>query len=87
MFLGLLSFGGSFTHAAEVSGRIEWVCLNNQSSQVRPTFVDKSSNEPLNYLFVVSVNKYVGSCNTIDDPYDQVCVPNKVKNINLKPFN
>ena len=25
-----------------------------------------------------------GSCNTIDDPYTWVCVPNKIKNINVK---
>ena len=38
-------------------------------------------------LVIVSVNKCSGSCSTIDDPYDRVCVPNKVKNMNLKLFN
>ena len=32
------------------------------------------------YPFTVSVNRYCGSCNSIDDPYDQVCVPDKAKN-------
>ena len=31
------------------------------------------------YPFSVSINKCGGSCNTIDDPYVSVCVPNKVK--------
>ena len=31
------------------------------------------------YLFTVSGKKCGGSCNTIDDPYAQVGVPNKVK--------
>ena len=38
------------------------------------------------YLFTVSVNKCGDSYNTIDDPYAQVCVPNEVKNMNLKVF-
>ena len=28
-----------------------------------------------------------GSCSFIDDHYTRVCVPNKVKNINVKVFN
>ena len=39
------------------------------------------------YPFTVSVNKCGGSCNTVDDVYDQVCVSNKVKNMNVKVFN
>ena len=39
------------------------------------------------HLFTVSVNKCVGSCNAINDPHDQVYVPNKVNNMNVKVFN
>ena len=39
------------------------------------------------YPFTVSVNNCVGSCRTIDDPYARICVPNKVKNMNVKVFN
>ena len=44
----------------------------------------------------VNVNKCRGyfntsnsfkSCNTIDDPYSRICIPNKVKNMNVKVFN
>ena len=28
-----------------------------------------------------------GICNTIDDLYPQICVPNKVKNMNVKVFD
>ena len=35
----------------------------------------------------MSVNKCCGSCNTIDDPYVQAYVPDKVKNMNLKLFS
>ena len=39
------------------------------------------------YPITVSVNKCGGNCNIIDDPHVRVCVPNKVKNMNLKVFN
>ena len=29
----------------------------------------------------------VNSCNNINDPYDKLCVPDIVKNINLRVFN
>ena len=39
------------------------------------------------YPYTVSVNKCGGSWNTIDIPYDQVGVLNKVKQINVTVFN
>ena len=39
------------------------------------------------HLLLTSVNKCGGTCNTIDDPYAEVCIPNKVKNMNIKVFN
>ena len=39
------------------------------------------------FPFIVSVKKCGGSCNTIDDPYAQVFVPNKLKKVNLRVFN
>ena len=33
------------------------------------------------------MNKYGGSCNTIDNPYVKVFVPNSVKNMNVEGFN
>ena len=46
-----------------------------------------SNEEPLYYSFTASINKCVESWNTVDDPYTQICVPNKVKNMNVKKFN
>ena len=39
------------------------------------------------YQLTVSVNKYGGGCNTINDLYVRASVANKVKNINIKVFN
>ena len=46
-----------------------------------------NSDETRFYSFIVSVNKCCGTCYTIDDPYAEVCIPNKVKNMNIKVFN
>ena len=76
MFTGLLSFDGSLA--------AKCVSLNNQSCQVRSTLIDVNSNEPLYYPLTVSVNKCDGGCNTNNGLYAQLCVPNKVKNVNTK---
>ena len=39
------------------------------------------------YPFSVKINKCSGNCNNISDPYARLCVPNVIKNINLKVFN
>ena len=61
-------------------GRTICVSLNNGSCQARPTLSDTNSNETFFYLFTNNANKCRGSCNTIDDPFDRVCVP-KYKNM------
>ena len=39
------------------------------------------------YPFSIEVNKCSGSCNNINNPYAKFCVPDVVKNINVKVFN
>ena len=39
------------------------------------------------YALTVSVNKFSGSCNTIDNPFAWVCVSNKVKTMYVKVLN
>ena len=38
-------------------------------------------------LVLISVNKCGLSCRIIADPYSRVCVPNIIKNMNVKVFN
>ena len=37
--------------------------------------------------YSITLNKCKGSCNTINDPYAKICVPDTIKNINDKVFN
>ena len=66
---------------------IKYVSLNNQECKVRPEIINISSNEPSLYHYSVKINKCSGSCNYINDPYAQLCVPDIIKNINIKEFN
>ena len=91
MFIGLLSVctRGSFGESliSNSKGPIKYVSLNNHPCQARSNLVNINSNETLFYPFIVSANKCIRSCNTIDDPYARICFPNKVKNMNVKVFH
>ena len=66
---------------------LECVSMNNQECRVRPEIVNFNSNEPVFYPFSIKKTKCSGSCNNINDPYVKLCVPDVVKNINIKVFN
>ena len=66
---------------------LECVSVNNQECKIRPEVVNVNSNEPLFYPFSIKTSKYSGSRNNINDPYAKLCVPDVVKNLNIKVFN
>ena len=39
------------------------------------------------YPFSIKVNKCSGNCNNINDPYAKICVPDTVKDLNVRVFN
>ena len=61
--------------------------MNNQACKVRPEIVNVNSNEPVFYPFSIKASKCSGSCNNINDPYAKICVPDVVKDLNVKVFN
>ena len=66
---------------------LECVSINNQECRVRPKIVNVNSKEPVYFLFSIRRSKYSGSCNNINDPCAKLCVPDIVKNLNVKMFN
>ena len=36
---------------------------------------------------MIKTSKFSGSCNNINDPYAKICVPDAIKNLNVKVFN
>ena len=79
--LGLTVLLGSIT------GALNCVSMNNQECKVRPKTVDINSNSPMFYPFSIKVNKCSGNCNTINYPYAKICVPDIVKDLNVRVFN
>ena len=61
--------------------------MNNQECKIRTKIININNNKPTFYPFSIKVNKCSGSCNNTKDPYNKLCVPNVVKNINVKVFN
>ena len=66
---------------------LKWVSMNNQECKIRPQIININKDNPLFYPYCTEVNKCSGSCNNINDPYAKLCVPDVVKNINVKVFN
>ena len=63
------------------------VSMNNQESKARPQVVNVNGDEPVFFPFSIKTSKCSGSCNNINHPYAKICVPNVVKNLNVKVFN
>ena len=61
--------------------------MNNQECRVRPQISNVDSDEPVFYSFSIKTSKCSGSCYNINDSYPNVCVPDVIKNINVKVFN
>ena len=66
---------------------LECVSMNNKAWKVRPKIVDINSNNPIFYPFSVKINRCRGNYNIINGPYARICVPDTVKNLNVKVFN
>ena len=66
---------------------LEYISMKNQECKSRTEIVNINSNDPIFYPFRVKVNKCNGNCDNINDPYARICVPDDVKNLNVKVFN
>ena len=73
--------------SSSITGALNCVSMNIQKCKVRPKIVDINSNSPMFYPFSIKVNKCSGNCNSINDPYAKICVPNAVKDSNVSVFN
>ena len=68
---------------------LECVSVVNQKCIARPKILDVNEDvgEALFYPYNVLVNKCSGSCNTLDNPIEKLCVPNVIKGLNMKVYN
>ena len=53
----------------------------------RPTLFYLNPVELKYHPFMISLDKYSGSCNSVDGLSTKICIPNKTKDTNYKVFN
>ena len=58
---------------------LECVSMNNRECKIRSKITDINNNETTFYPYSIKISKFSGSCNSINDPYAKLCVPDVVK--------
>ena len=56
-------------------------------SKTRPQVINVNSNNPIFYPFSIKTSKCSGNCNSINNPYAKIRVPDVIKDLNVKVFN
>ena len=82
--------GSLFLSSLVSTTSLNYISMKNQECKVRPEINSNknvNSNEPVFYPFSIKTSKCSGSCNNINDPYAKICVPNVIKDSNVKVFN
>ena len=83
--LTMLSNFTNITSLSETS--LTCISMKNQECKIRPEVIDVNSSNPIFYPFSIKVNKCSGNCNNINNPYTKICVPDIIKDLNVKVFN
>ena len=85
IFIGLL------ISIINASNHAQCVSLSNQKCEIQPTLINlhpyECSQEFHYYPFAVKSDRCVGSCNTLNDLSNKVCVPNKTDALSLSMSN
>ena len=61
--------------------------MSNQECKASPEIINVNSNNPIFYPFSIKTSKCSGNCNNINDPYAKICLPDVVKDLNVKVFD
>ena len=62
---------------------LECLSMNNLDCKIRSEIININTNEPMFYPYSITINK----CKIIVDQYAKLCVPDTIKNLNVKVFN
>ena len=63
------------------------ISLKNLECKLRPKIADINSNNPILYSFSIKISKYSGSCFNINNSYAKICIPDTVKDLNVRVSN
>ena len=63
------------------------ISIKNQECKTRPQVVNVNSNNLIFYPFSIKTSKCSSNYNNINYPYAKICVPDIIKNLNVKVHN
>ena len=66
---------------------LECVSVTYQEYMSRPKIIDINKNEIVFYPLSIKVNKCSSNCNNINDFMAKLCIPDTIKDMNIKVFN
>ena len=76
IFIGLL------TGLVNGSNHTKCISLSSQKCMIQSTLINLHPNEYSQefhyYPFLVKLDRWVGSCNTLNNVFSKVCVPDKI---------
>ena len=88
VFIKKIFYTGSLFLSSLVSTTpLSCISIKNQECKVRPEIININSNNPIFYPFSIKINKCSGNCNNINNPYAKICVPDIIKDLNVKVLN
>ena len=84
MFIVLLS------STVNASNHGKCVLLSNQKRMIQPTLINLHPNkysEEFHYYWIsIKLDRCAGSCNTLNDLSNKICVPNKTEDLNVQSW-
>ena len=84
-------FMGLLISILNASNHTKCVSLSRPKCEIQPTLINLRPNEYNQelhyYTFAVKLDRCIGSCNTVNDLSNNVCVPNKTEDLNLNVSN
>ena len=75
----ILLTGLAFLSSLRSTSPLGCIWMNNQACKVRPEIMNLDSHEPVFCPFSIKTSKYSGGCNSINDPYANICATDAVK--------
>ena len=82
---------GLLISIVNASNHTKCVSLSNQKYKIKPFLINLHPNEYSQefhyHPFSVKLDRCIGSCNTLNDLSNKVCISNKTEDLNLIVFN
>ena len=73
----------NFTNASPLNAiPLNCISMKNQECKTRPQVISVNSN--IFYTFSIKTSKCSGNFNNINNPYAKICVPDVIKDLNVR---